>query len=147
MVDPKIHHNNLINSIIAKMQATTAGMDDAVMLDQRGFVAETNATNLFTVAADAWHTPFAVRVPVRHHPRDGAGSSPRRTGITVTERDLSLTDFYTAEEVFCTGTMGEIAGVVQIDGRTIGDGEVGPVTGQIAQLYRDHARAHGVQVT
>src|SRR5919107_818689 len=63
VLDPKIHHNNLLNSILAKMEATLAGADDAVMLDGRGFVAETNATHLFAVVRDALHTPHAVACP------------------------------------------------------------------------------------
>ena len=59
------------------------------------------------------------------------------------ERDLSLTEFYRADEVFCTGTMGELAAVVRIDGRTIGDGEVGPLTRRLSELYRERTSAEG----
>jgi branched-chain amino acid aminotransferase len=66
--------------------------------------------------------------------------------MPVEIRDLSLTEMYTADEVFCTGTMGEIAGIVAIDGRTIGAGVVGPVTARVAALYGDHARTHGTPI-
>jgi branched-chain amino acid aminotransferase len=145
VLDPKIHHNNLINSILAKMQANLTGVDDALMLDGRGFVAETNATNLFIVVRGAVKTPFGYACPhgitratvLRIAPEDG---------IATTEADLSLTDFYTADEVFCTGTMGEIAGVTEIDGRRIGTGSPGPVTSRIAALYQAYARSNGVPV-
>jgi branched-chain amino acid aminotransferase len=145
VLDPKIHHNNLINSILAKMQANLAGVDDALMLDGRGFVAETNATNLFIVVRGAVKTPFGYACPhgitratvLRIAPEDG---------IATTEADLSLTDFYTADEVFCTGTMGEIAGVTEIDGRRIGTGSPGSVTSRIAALYQAYARSNGVPV-
>ncbi len=145
VLDPKIHHNNLINSILAKMQANLAGVDDALMLDVRGFVAETNATNLFIVVRGAVKTPFGYACPhgitratvLRIAPEDG---------IATTEADLSLTDFYTADEVFCTGTMGEIAGVTEVDGRRIGTGSPGPVTSRIAALYQAYARSNGVAI-
>jgi branched-chain amino acid aminotransferase len=66
--------------------------------------------------------------------------------LPAAERDLSLSEFYRADEVFCTGTMGEIAGVTTIDGRAIGTGEVGPATRRVAEMYRAHAAAHGVPV-
>jgi branched-chain amino acid aminotransferase len=145
VLDPKIHHNNLLNSILAKLEANAAGADDALMLDQRGFVAETNATHLVAVVAGALHTPRTVACPegiTRQTVLDLAAAND----ISSVVRDISLTEMYTADEVFCTGTMGEIAGVTTIDGRPIGTGKVGPVTGQIAALYRQHASTNGVAV-
>ena len=67
-------------------------------------------------------------------------------GIPAVVRDVSLTEMYNADEVFCTGTMGEIASVTVIDGRTIGGGEVGPMTSRVARLYQEHAAANGVRL-
>jgi branched-chain amino acid aminotransferase len=123
------------------MEANVAGADDALMLDGRGFVAETNATHLFTVVDGALHTPRTVACPegiTRQTVLDLAASHR----IPAVERDISLPEVYTADEVFCTGTMGEIAGVTNVDGRAIGTGEVGPWTTKITQLYRAHAAAH-----
>jgi branched-chain amino acid aminotransferase len=145
VLDPKIHHNNLLNSILAKAQANLAGVDDAIMLDHRGFVAETNATNLFTVVGRAVYTPFAYACPEGVTRATVLALAPT-AGLPAGERDLSLTDFSTADEVFCTGTMGEVAGVVEIDGRPVGDGAVGPVTKLLADRYQAHAKAHGVPV-
>ena len=145
VLDPRIHHANLLNSILAKMEATAAGADDALMLDARGFVAETNATHLFAVAGGTLVTPRAVACPegiTRQTVLDLAAA----TAIPAEVRDVSLAEMYAADEVFCTGTMGEIAGVTGIDGRTIGDGTPGPLTGRIARLYRQHARAHGTRL-
>jgi branched-chain amino acid aminotransferase len=142
VLDPKIHHNNLLNSILAKMEANAAGADDALMLDGRGFVAETNATHLFVVAGGALHTPRTVACPegiTRQTVLDLAAEH----GIAASVRDLSLPELYAADEAFCTGTMGEIVGVTRVDGRSIGDGEVGPLTRRIAGLYRAHATAAG----
>jgi branched-chain amino acid aminotransferase len=146
VLDPKIHHNNLINSILAKMEANVAGADDALMLDGRGFVAETNATHLFAVFGGGLHTPHAVACPegiTRQTVLDLAATHEIRAVV----RDISLAEMYAADEVFCTGTMGEIAAVTQIDGRAIGDGKVGPLTTRVATLYREHAAASGVPVT
>jgi branched-chain amino acid aminotransferase len=145
VLDPKIHHNNLLNSILAKMQANAASADDALMLDDRGFVAETNATNLFTVVGRELHTPYAYACPAGITRGTVLALAPA-AGLAARERDLSLTDVYVAEEVFCTGTMGEVAGVIEVDGRRIGDGSVGPVTRRIAERYQAHAKAHGVRV-
>jgi branched-chain amino acid aminotransferase len=145
VLDPKIHHANLLNSILAKIEATAAGADDALMLDQRGFVAETNATHLFAVTDGALHTPTTGACP------EGITSQTvlnlaAEHGIPATVRDISLTEMYTADEVFCTGTMGEIAAVTVIDGRTVGAGGVGPLTGRVAKLYQDHAAANGIRL-
>jgi branched-chain amino acid aminotransferase len=145
VLDPKIHHNNLLNSILAKAQANLAGVDDAIMLDDRGFVAETNATNLFIVVGRALYTPFAYACPEGITRGTVLALAPT-ADLSASERDLSLTEFHTADEVFCTGTMGEVAGVVEIDGRPIGHGTVGPVTKLLADRYQAHAKAHGVPV-
>jgi branched-chain amino acid aminotransferase len=143
VLDPKIHHNNLLNSILAKIEANAAGADDAVMLDDRGFVAETNATNLFAVLNGELSTPHAVACP-EGITRATVLELARIGSIPARETDLSLAQLYTADEVFCTGTMGEIAAVTAIDGRTIATGDVGPLTLRIADLYRRHAHAAGV---
>jgi branched-chain amino acid aminotransferase len=144
-LDPKIHHANLIQSILAKIQANAAGADDAVLLDQRGFVAETNATHLFLVHAGVVMTPKTAACP-EGITRAAVLSLCKRHRIPNAERDLSLTEFYRADEVFCTGTMGELAGVTKLDGRPIGDGEVGETTRRLSALYGDLTRSEGVQV-
>jgi branched-chain amino acid aminotransferase len=144
-LDPKIHHNNLIPSILAKIEANVAGADDAVMLDTRGFVAETNATHLFLVHRGEVLTPRLVACP-EGITRAVVLELCRRHDISHAERDLSLTEFYRADEVFCTGTMGELAGVTKIDGRTIGDGQIGPLTRRLSELFGELTRTEGVQV-
>jgi branched-chain amino acid aminotransferase len=142
VLDPKIHHANLLNSILAKMQANVAGVDDALMLDGRGFVAETNATHLFAVVRGVLCTPHTTACP-EGITRDTVLSLATDADIPAAVRDLSPAEFYNAAEVFCTGTMGELAGVVEIDGRRIGTGQVGPITARLSALYRDHATATG----
>ena len=138
-LDPKIHHNNLLQSILAKIEANAAGADDALMLDLSGFVAETNATHLFLVDGGTVKTSRTVACP------EGVTRSTvlrvcREQSIPHEVGDLSLAEFYRADEVFCTGTMGELAGVVQIDGRRIGDGEIGAMTQRLSGLYGEITR-------
>jgi len=144
-LDPKIHHANLLPSILAKIQANAAGADDAVMLDERGFVAETNATHLFLVTRGVVMTPRTVACP-EGITRAAVIELCKRHRVPNAERDLSLTEFYRADEVFCTGTMGELAGVTRIDGRTVGDGAVGTTTKHLSELYRELTYAEGVPV-
>jgi branched-chain amino acid aminotransferase len=133
-LDPKIHHCNLIQSILAKIEANAAGADDAVMLDLRGFVAETNATHLFLVEDGRVATSRTVACP-EGVTRATVLELCEEHGIPVREADLSLAEFYRADEVFCTGTMGELAPVVAIDGRSIADGGPGPMTRRLDGLY------------
>ena len=134
-LDPKIHHANLLQSILAKIEANAAGADDALMLDRRGFIAETNATNFFIVQSGAVMTSHAVACPEGITRATVLGLCARG-GIPSRVKDLSLTEAYRADEAFCTGTMGELASVTEIDGRTIGDGKPGPVTARISDLFR-----------
>lgn len=134
-LDPRIHHNNLLPSILAKIEANASGADDALMLDTRGFVAETNATHVFLVRAGVVMTPRAVACP-EGITRATVIELCEDHEIACEERDLALFDFYRADEVFCTGTMGELAPVVRIDGRAIGDGAPGPVTRELSSMYR-----------
>jgi branched-chain amino acid aminotransferase len=145
-LDPKIHHNNLLPSILAKVEANVAGADDAVMLDHRGFIAETNATNIFLVTAGTLATPTTVSCP-EGITRAAVLELAASAGIACQTGDYTLPQLYTADEVFVTGTMGGLAPVVAVDGRTIGDGKPGPVTAQLTALYADATATMGTPVT
>jgi branched-chain amino acid aminotransferase len=144
-LDPKIHHNNLLQSILAKIQANVAGADDALMLDLRGFVAETNATHVFIVIGSRVLTPRVVACP-EGITRSTVLDLCQEHGIQAEELDLSLSEVYRADEMFCTGTMGEIAAITAVDGRTIGAGLVGPMTKRLAELFQALTGREGVQV-
>lgn len=144
-LDPKIHHNNLLPSILAKIEANAAGADDAVMLDLRGFIAETNATHLFLVDRGNLLTPRVVACP-EGITRSVVLELCREQSIPCEERDLSLTELYRADEVFCTGTMGELAAVTTVDGRTIGSGQAGPMTRRLSELFSERTKSEGTQV-
>ncbi len=144
-LDPKIHHNNLIQSILAKIEANVAGADDALMLDTRGFVAETNATHVFLVYRGQILTPRTLACP-EGITRTTVIGLCRANGIACEERDLSLTEFYRGDEMFCTGTMGELAAVTKVDGRPIGNGNRGPLTEHLSGLFTELTKKEGVQV-
>ena len=144
-LDPKIHHNNLLQSILAKLEANAAGADDALMLDTRGFVAETNATHLFLVDGGVVRTPRTVACP-EGITRAAVLQLCAAHGVPHEVTDLSLAEFHRADEVFCTGTMGELAAVTTIDGRTIGTGQVGAMTRQLTEWFRELTRTEGTVV-
>lgn len=144
-LDPKIHHCNLIQSILAKMQANEAGADDAIMLDLRGFIAETNATHLFVVARGVVMTSHLVACP-EGITRATVLEICRDNEIPHEVNDISLTEVYRADEVFCTGTMGELAAVTRVDGRTIADGKPGPMTAHLSALYGDLTAREGTRL-
>ena len=144
-LDPKIHHNNLLPSILAKIEANAAGADDAVMLDHRGFVAETNATNLFLVSAGRLGTPTAAACP-EGITRAAVLDIALDADLPCEVADFSLSQFYAADEVFVTGTMGGLVPVIAIDGRTIGEGTTGPVTRQLMGLFADLVARSGAEV-
>jgi branched-chain amino acid aminotransferase len=117
-LDSKIHHNNLLNNILAKMQANVAGVDAAVMLDWQGFVAELHDTNIFMIKDGTIMTPYPDSC-LHGITRGLVVEICKELNLPARERNLSLSEFYTADEVFATGTMGELTPVTEMDGRAI----------------------------
>lgn len=144
-LDPKIHHANLIQSILAKIEANEAGADDALMLDVHGFAAETNATHVFIVRGGVVSTPHTHACP-EGITRATIIDLCARNGIDHEVRNISTTEIYSANEMFCSGTMGELAAVTKVDGRTIGDGKVGPVTRRLSDLFAKLTAAEGFPI-
>ena len=141
-LDSKIHHNNLLNNILASIEANVAGVDSAIMLDVNGFISETNDTNLFVVRRGIVQTPHADScLPglTRQMILDICADE----GIPAQERNLSLSELYTADEVFTSGTMGELTPVLEADGRIIADGKSGPMTRRLQTLHQILARDNG----
>lgn len=141
-LDSKIHHTNLINNILACIEANVAGADGALMLDLNGFVAETNDTNVFTVKRERMVTPTADSC-LPGITRSMIIGIAREESIPLEERNISLAEVYAADEVFTTGTMGELAPVADVDGRMIGDGAAGPMTRRLQRLHRRRAWERG----
>lgn len=148
-VDQNIHSCNLINSILAKIEANAAGVDDALMLDYQGYVAETNATHVFIVddglvmTSDTGSCPEGIT-------RGAILEICQAHEIPYQVKNISLSEVYRADEMFCTGTMGELAPVVELDGRTIGrsndGGGIGAMTQRLSALFRERTRREGYQI-
>eukprot|EP00602_Paraphysomonas_sp_CaronLab_P003421 CAMPEP_0185022630 /NCGR_PEP_ID=MMETSP1103-20130426/5332_1 /TAXON_ID=36769 /ORGANISM="Paraphysomonas bandaiensis, Strain Caron Lab Isolate" /LENGTH=590 /DNA_ID=CAMNT_0027554781 /DNA_START=44 /DNA_END=1816 /DNA_ORIENTATION=- len=154
-IDSKIHHCNMINNILPKIQANQTGAEDALMLDPDGYVSETNATNVFIVKGEVVSTPspdFCLPGITRRTVIDVVAGLE---GIPpVVERRISLSEFYSADEVFTTGTMGEITPVTSIDGRPIGyyDNSTTtldsrrPITERIQSAYHRLTESEGIAI-
>jgi branched-chain amino acid aminotransferase group I len=141
-LDSKIHHNNLLNNILAMIEANVAGVDSAVMLDVHGLISETNDTNIFLVKGGSLITPFADSC-LPGLTRAMILEIAVTEAISAEEKNLSITDLSTADEAFTTGTMGELTPILKADGRIIGDGKAGPITKKKQQLHRDFAYRNG----
>ncbi|MHB8730666.1 MAG: aminotransferase class IV [bacterium] len=140
VLDPSVHSANQLNSILAKLEANRAGVDGAVMLNRAGFVAETDSSNVFMVREGALMTPRATAC-VHGITRRAILDLARTGGREIREGDISLFDLYSSDEVFTTGTVQELVPVVEIDGRTIGPGTLGPVTAELLVAYRNLVRS------
>ena len=144
-LDSKIHHNNLLNNILASIDANVAGVDSAIMLDCNGFIAETNDTNLFIICGGELFTPFADAC-LPGLTRQMVISIAQAEQIPVSEKNISLTELYNADEVFTTGTMGELTPVLEADGRRIGSGAKGLLTKKLQSCHKKYAYMHGEEI-
>jgi branched-chain amino acid aminotransferase group I len=144
-LDSKIHHNNLLNNILASIEANVANVDAAIMLDVQGFVSETNDTNLFIVKNGSVSTPHADSC-LPGLTRAMILDICAENDIPADERNLSLTELYTADEVFTSGTMGELTPILEADGRQIANGTIGDMTCRLQQLHREFAFEHGTKL-
>lgn len=137
--DLRLNSHSRLNLIQALIQAIHAGADEALMLDQAGFVASCNSTNFFIVRrGELWTSTgrFNFKGITRKHVLE---LFAQHIGASR-EHDFTLAETYSADEAFVTGTLGGVTPVTKIDGRTIGDGRPGGVTMQIAKLYEDFTR-------
>lgn len=134
-LDPRLNCHSKLHEVIALIQALQAGADEALMLDTRGFVSTCNATNFFIVRADEVWTSTG-QYCMNGITRGMVIRVCEQAGITMHQKDFSLTDVYDADEAFVTGTFGSLTPVTQIDGRTIGAGARGPMTVRLSGLYK-----------
>jgi branched-chain amino acid aminotransferase len=141
-LDSKIHHNNLLNNILAKIEANYAGADDALMLDLNGFVAETNATNIFMIKENELHTPLPVAC-LPGITRKLVLQIADDLKIKSIERNISLTEFYNADMVFTTGTMGELTPVKSIDKRLIENKNNTTIFQELLKAFREKTETEG----
>lgn len=145
ILNQHIHSCNQLTSILAKLEANAVGADDALMLDSEGNLAETNATHVFVVKNGVVETSTTKACP-DGITRKTVLSLCEKHGIQTVVRDISEAEIHQADEVFCTGTMGEIAAVTQIDETVFCEGLPGPLTSRLSDLYARATAAEGTQV-
>lgn len=144
-LDSKIHHNNLLNNILAKIEANHAGADAGLMLDKDGYVSEANGVNVFCIRKDTVYTPQADSC-LPGITRGLVIQICRELGIPIVEKNLSLTEFYTADLVFTTGTMGELTEVSAVDGRKIHNKSNTNLLNQIREFFNKLTETEGTTI-
>lgn len=142
-LDSKIHHNNLLNNILAKIEGNNAGADDAIMLDMNGFISETNATNIFLVKDGILITPTADSC-LPGFTREKIIQIAKENNIPCEIRNVSLSELYVSDEAFTTGTMGALSWVKLTDNRLIGKGEKGKCVEKLQKLYSQYVEAESI---
>lgn len=142
-LNPNIKSCNYLNNILAKIEGIRAGVMEVLMLNHAGMVAECTGDNVFRVAGRAIETPPVSSGILPGITRAAVMELAAQAGYDVREREMTLYDLYAAEEVFLTGTAAEIIGVTEIDGRGIGTGRPGPVTGRLRRRFRELVESGG----
>ncbi|HXI69393.1 MAG TPA: branched-chain-amino-acid transaminase [Verrucomicrobiae bacterium] len=142
-LNPAIKSLNYLNNILAKIEANNAGVEEAVMLNAEGFVAECTADNLFIIKNGEVFTPPNSAGALYGITRQTVIDLAQAAGLKVTEPDLTRYDLFNADECFLTGTGAEIMPVVKIDGRIIGTGKPGPHTRELVEKYHALTKVSG----
>jgi len=142
-VNPAIKSLNYLNNILAKIEANTAGYEEAIMLNAEGYVAECTGDNVFIIKGNQMYTPALSSGALHGITRQTAIDLVGEMGIPTTEPNLTRYDLYNADECFLTGTGAEIVPVVKIDERVIGNGKPGPVTKKLVKAYKELTKVNG----
>jgi branched-chain amino acid aminotransferase len=142
-LNPAIKSLNYLNNILAKIEANNAGVEEAVMLNSEGFVAEGTADNLFIIKAGKLFTPPLSAGALYGITRQTVMELAEQNGVTVSEPNLTRYDLFNADECFLTGTGAEIMPVIKIDGRVIGSGKPGPLTQKLVTEYHALTKVTG----
>ena len=145
MVNPQIKSLNYLNNILAKIEAVNCGYDEAIMMDSLGYVAECTGDNLFIVKNNELYTPPQCMGTLRGITRDAVLDIAPKAGISVHEHVITRHEVYTADESFITGTAAEIVPIVKVDGRVIGSGKPGKVTGKLTEKFKALTKKEGTK--
>ncbi len=140
-LSPRVKSLNYLNHIMAKVEATNAGVDDAIMLDSQGHIGEASGMNLFVYKNGILSTPAVYAGLLRGVTRDAIIELGRAAGLNVQETMLNRYDLYTADEAFLTGSAAEVAPIRMVDGRIIGAGKAGPVTKDLRAKFQKLVRS------
>src|SRR5688572_3752455 len=139
-LSPRIKSLNYLNNILARIEANDAGVSEAIMLNEQGDVAEATVQNVFIARNGRVRTPPIIAGILEGVTREVMIGLCRRNNIPCEEAHIQRHDLYVADEMFLTGTGGEVMPVTKIDNRPIGNGEVGPITRQLKDAFHRHVR-------
>lgn len=145
-LNPKIKSLNYLNNILVKIEATRAGVGEALMVNEHGYVAEGSGDNIFIVKRGVLYTPPGYVGALEGITRRAIMDLAEQLNYPVKEEPFTRHDVYVADEVFLTGTAAEVIAVVEVDGRRIGNGKPGPITRSLLEEFRKLVRVDGVQV-
>ncbi len=135
VLNPRIKSLNYLNNILAKMEAANVGYDEAIMLNQEGFVSECTADNIFYIRDKVIYTPISHIGALKGVTKDFVFELAAKLGYEIKETVATRYDIYTSDEAFITGTACEVMPIVKVDGREIGDGKVGEMTKSLIELF------------
>ena len=138
---PQVKSLNYLNNIMAKIEANQAGAAEGIMYNHLGFVAEATADNIFIIKNGVIYTPPTQAGALDGITRRVVMELAKKENIKVVEKDLARFDLYVADEMFLTGTGAEVIGVVEMDGRVIGEGLPGTITSQLRNLFFRYVRS------
>jgi len=139
-LDPRVKTLNYLNNIMAKIEAIEAGVEEAIMLNEQGYVAETSTENVFMAKNGVVCTPHPSQGVLRGITRDAVIGVAKELGYPVEERTITIHELYNADEVFVTGTAAELAPIVKITGRKVGAGKPGPIFSKILGRFKEHVK-------
>ncbi|MGE5653171.1 MAG: branched-chain-amino-acid transaminase [Bacillota bacterium] len=145
-VNPRIKSLNYLNNILGKIEANLAGVGEAIMLNNDGYVAECTGDNIFVVKDGVALTPPSYLGALHGITRATIMKLMADQGCVVREQPFTRFEVYTADEVFLTGTAAEVIPVVKVDGRTIADGKPGPLSKKVIESYRAYVSNHGTEI-
>ena len=142
-IPPQVKSLNYLNNILAKIEALDNDVPEAIMYNHEGYVSEATGDNVFIVREGLIYTPPAEAGALEGITRDVVIRLAREENLDVVEKNLTRFDLYVSEECFLTGTAAEVIGIVEIDGRVIGDGKPGPITKLLRKKFFAYARGGG----
>ena len=140
-LDPRIKTLNYLNNVLAKIEAIEAGVEEAIMLNEQGYVAETSTENIFVVKNGTVATPHPSLGVLRGITRDVVVRIVKELGYPLEERPITVHELFNADEVMVTGTAAEVVPVIKVSGRTVGEGKVGPIFSKITAQFRELANS------
>jgi branched-chain amino acid aminotransferase len=146
VLSPQVKSLNYLNNILVKIEANLAGVDEALMLNDQGYVTEGSADNIFIIKNNVIKTPPIYLGALEGITRNAIIDLAKEHGYQIVEETFTRHDVYIADEVFLTGTAAEVIAVIDVDGRTIADGKPGKITNHLLQEFRNVVTTDGVKV-